>query len=49
MASTNNASKRKFPTQAIPAKTFHWINIVSLFVMLTSGLQIYNANPVFGG
>ncbi len=37
------------PKQAILAKTFHWINAVSLFVMLTSGLQIYNANPVFGG
>jgi thiosulfate reductase cytochrome b subunit len=35
--------------QAIAAKTFHWVNIVSLFIMLTSGLQIYNANPVFGG
>lgn len=40
---------RKFPTQAIGAKIFHWINIISLFIMLTSGLQIYNANPVFGG
>ncbi len=37
------------PTQAILAKTFHWVNILSLLVMLTSGLQIYNANPVFGG
>ncbi len=37
------------PTQAILAKTFHWINLISLFVMITSGLQIYNANPVFGG
>lgn len=37
------------PTQAIPAKIFHWINIISLLVMITSGLQIYNANPVFGG
>lgn len=37
------------PTQAIAAKIFHWINIVSVFIMLTSGLQIYNANPVFGG
>lgn len=40
---------RKFPTQAIGAKIFHWINITSLFIMFTSGLQIYNANPVFGG
>ncbi len=37
------------PTQAIAAKIFHWVNIVSVFIMLTSGLQIYNANPVFGG
>ncbi len=37
------------PTQAILAKTFHWVNLLSLLVMLTSGLQIYNANPVFGG
>ena len=49
MASTPDTSKRKFPTQSIAAKVFHWNNIVSLFVMLTSGLQIYNANPVFGG
>jgi thiosulfate reductase cytochrome b subunit len=45
-------SKRKVPptpTQAILAKTFHWINIISLLLMITSGLQIYNANPVFGG
>ena len=35
--------------QAIGAKIFHSVNIISLFLMLTSGLQIYNANPVFGG
>lgn len=37
------------PKQAFLAKTFHWINIISLLLMMTSGLQIYNANPVFGG
>ncbi|MEA5618003.1 cytochrome b/b6 domain-containing protein [Cronbergia sp. UHCC 0137] len=37
------------PKQTFLAKTFHWINIISLFIMITSGLQIYNANPVFGG
>ncbi len=42
-------TKMLAPTQAIPAKIFHWLNIVSVFIMLTSGLQIYNANPVFGG
>jgi thiosulfate reductase cytochrome b subunit len=35
--------------QQLAAKIFHWINLVSLLVMMTSGLQIYNANPVFGG
>lgn len=30
-------------------KIFHWVNIISLFGMMASGLQIYNANPVFGG
>ncbi len=37
------------PTQTLPAKIFHWLNIISLLLMITSGLQIYNANPVFGG
>ena len=40
---------RKLPTQAIAAKVFHYCNFISLFIMITSGLQIYNANPVFGG
>ncbi|MEB3182745.1 MAG: cytochrome b/b6 domain-containing protein [Nostocaceae cyanobacterium] len=40
---------RKLPNQALGAKIFHWVNLISLFIMLTSGLQIYNANPVFGG
>jgi thiosulfate reductase cytochrome b subunit len=39
----------KSPSQAILAKTFHWVNLVSLILMIASGLQIYNANPVFGG
>ncbi|MBD6616181.1 cytochrome b/b6 domain-containing protein [Komarekiella sp. 'clone 1'] len=40
---------RSTPSQTFFAKTFHWINIISLLLMITSGLQIYNANPVFGG
>lgn len=35
--------------QSLPAKVFHWVNVISLMIMLMSGLQIYNANPVFGG
>ncbi len=37
------------PKQALFTKIFHWLNIISLLLMITSGLQIYNANPVFGG
>lgn len=41
--------KPKLPSQALLAKTFHWVNIIALLLMMASGLQIYNANPVFGG
>ncbi|NUN65388.1 cytochrome b/b6 domain-containing protein [Pseudanabaena biceps] len=37
------------PPQPLATKIFHWVSLVSLFLMMTSGLQIYNANPVFGG
>ena len=37
------------PMQKSATKVFHWVSLVSLFLMITSGLQIYNANPVFGG
>lgn len=37
------------PQQKLAAKLFHGLNLVSLTLMITSGLQIYNANPVFGG
>jgi thiosulfate reductase cytochrome b subunit len=50
--SNSTAARRnsqRTPRQAVLAKTFHWINIISLLLMITSGLQIYNANPVFGG
>ena len=35
--------------QPLIVRVFHWLNIISLFGMIGSGLQIYNANPVFGG
>jgi thiosulfate reductase cytochrome b subunit len=44
------ATARKLPKgQPTIVRLFHWINIVSLFGAIASGLQIYNANPVFGG
>ncbi len=37
------------PHQKLIIKLFHGIIIVSLILMIGSGLQIYNATPVFGG
>jgi thiosulfate reductase cytochrome b subunit len=28
-------------------RTTHWINVIAMFVMITSGWQIYNASPLF--
>ncbi len=25
----------------------HWINVIAMFVMITSGWRIYNASPLF--
>jgi thiosulfate reductase cytochrome b subunit len=49
MAAVVPSPKLPRSLQTLPAKVFHWVNIVSLLLLLTSGLQIYNANPVFGG
>jgi thiosulfate reductase cytochrome b subunit len=49
MSNANSKRPPRLPSQAFLAKSFHWINITSLFLMMSSGLQIYNANPVFGG
>lgn len=48
-ASISKPKLPRRPRQAILAKVFHWVNVISLTMMMTSGLQIYNANPVFGG
>ena len=37
------------PQQQTFIKILHGLLIVSLFLMMGSGLQIYNASPVFGG
>ncbi|MCY7337425.1 MAG: cytochrome b/b6 domain-containing protein [Chamaesiphon sp.] len=37
------------PSQPNFVKILHCLIIISLFIMIGSGLQIYNATPVFGG
>lgn len=47
---TSKSSKSPpLPPQNPFIKILHGLNIVSLVIMIASGLQIYNANPVFGG
>jgi thiosulfate reductase cytochrome b subunit len=47
---TASTETGRIPTrQPLIVRVFHWLNIISLFGMIGSGLQIYNANPVFGG
>ncbi|MBC8122008.1 MAG: cytochrome b/b6 domain-containing protein [Gemmatimonadaceae bacterium] len=46
---TATTHKPVLPRQQLAAKVFHWVNLISLFAMMGSGLAIYNANPVFGG
>jgi thiosulfate reductase cytochrome b subunit len=48
-ASRKTSQRKVLPSQTVLAKTFHWVNLLSLLLMIASGLQIYNANPVFGG
>lgn len=42
----NSSAKAQHP---LPVKIFHSVNIIAVALMASSGLQIYNATPVFGG
>jgi thiosulfate reductase cytochrome b subunit len=48
MTATPSSPKSTIGQPAI-VRIFHLTNIIGLFGMMASGLQIYNANPVFGG
>jgi thiosulfate reductase cytochrome b subunit len=49
MTSTPKRKSPPAPKQMLFVKMSHSILIISLLMMIISGLQIYNANPVFGG
>jgi thiosulfate reductase cytochrome b subunit len=38
-------STRRIYRHRLPVRAMHWINVVCLFVLLGSGLQIFNAHP----
>jgi thiosulfate reductase cytochrome b subunit len=40
-----SGSTRRIYRHRLPVRVMHWINVVCLFVLLGSGLQIFNAHP----
>ena len=36
---------RRFYRHRLPVRVMHWINVVCFFILLMSGLQIFNAHP----
>jgi Ni/Fe-hydrogenase b-type cytochrome subunit len=39
--------RKKMTIHPLVIRLTHWINVVALYVMVTSGLRIYNASPLF--
>jgi thiosulfate reductase cytochrome b subunit len=39
------ASEQSYYRHALPIRIMHWINAIAFFVMLMTGLQIFNAHP----
>jgi thiosulfate reductase cytochrome b subunit len=39
------ANERNYYRHTLPVRVMHWINVVAFFVLLMSGLQIFNAHP----
>jgi thiosulfate reductase cytochrome b subunit len=37
----------KHPIQPLWLRVTHWVNALAVFIMVTSGWQIYNASPIF--
>src|SRR5262245_56365263 len=40
-------SRQQDPAHPLYVRITHWINAIAVFIMLTSGWQIYNAAPLF--
>ena len=40
-----SAAERVYYRHTLPIRVMHWINVIAFFVLLMSGLQIFNAHP----
>jgi len=45
--SSRNRVRRR-PIHPWPLRLMHWLNVVAIVMMIGSGLQIYDASPLFG-
>ena len=44
-ALTGAPKRRRYYRHTLPVRIMHWVNVVAFFVLLMSGLQIFNAHP----
>jgi thiosulfate reductase cytochrome b subunit len=44
-ARADSTDRRMFYRHRLPVRLMHWINVISFFLMLMSGLGIFNAHP----
>lgn len=42
---TSRAGRRSFYRHRLPVRITHWVNVLCMFILLLSGLQIFNAHP----
>lgn len=42
------ADQRTMLIHPLVVRITHWLNVLAVLIMITSGWQIYNASPLFG-
>jgi len=45
VSSTQKPMRERIYRHALPTRITHWVNVLCIFVLLLSGLQIFNAHP----
>lgn len=45
ITASSATADRVYYRHTLPIRVMHWLNVIAFFVLLTSGLQIFNAHP----
>jgi thiosulfate reductase cytochrome b subunit len=50
LSSEHRGSSERLSSRVHPliVRVTHWVNVVALYIMIASGLRIYDASPIFG-